>query len=146
MKRKRNIPIVFFNASVILSGIHSPSGGSGKLLTLVKQRRINGIMSEIILDEAVRHANKINLNTSTITMLVHGIFSTIQAAPNKKIVLNLTNLVIDAGDAHVLASAKETHAQWLVTLDKKHLLILQKKIRWIKIVSPKELLEQITKK
>ena len=103
-------------------------------------------MSEIILDEAVRHANKINLNTSTITMLVHGIFSTIQAAPNKKIVLNLTNLVIDAGDAHVLASAKETHAQWLVTLDKKHLLILQKKIRWIKIVSPKELLEQITKK
>lgn len=52
-----------------------------------------------------------------------------------------SKIVIDAGDAHVLASCRETKAQFLVTLDKKHLLILGKKIKWTKIVSPGELIE-----
>lgn len=145
MKRKYSIPIVFFNASVILSGIRSPSGGSGELLKRTKQKNIRGVISEIIFDEIIRHADKFNLTQSKLAIFTQTIFPTIQRAPKKETVSKFNTLVIDAGDAHVLASAKETHAQWLVTLDKKHLLILQKKIKWIRIVSPKELLENFHK-
>jgi predicted nucleic acid-binding protein len=49
--------------------------------------------------------------------------------------------MIDHGDAHVLASCQEHKAEFLVTLDQKHLLILQDKIKAFKIVSPKHLIE-----
>lgn len=49
--------------------------------------------------------------------------------------------VIDSSDAHVLASAKENKVEFLVTLDKKHLLILKDKIKQFRIVSPGQLIE-----
>ena len=70
------------------------------------------------------------------------LFPTILPPPRIAEILSYRKQIIDPGDAHVLASAHESKADYLVTLDKKHILILQKKIRWVSIVSPEQLLEQ----
>lgn len=138
-------PLVFFNASVILAGLYSPSGGSAKLLKLSKQKLIKGVISEIVFDETVKHASKIRLKKEEVKKLVLTIFSNIYPAPKEKTVNRYKKVVIDYGDAHLLASAKEIKADFLVTLDKKHLLVLQKKIKKIRIVSPKQLIEKLSK-
>jgi len=74
------------------------------------------------------------------------IFQKIYPAPKKSNVLFFYEKVIDCGDAHVLACARETKADFLVSLDKKHILILKGKIKKLKIVSPGELIEIIKKR
>jgi putative PIN family toxin of toxin-antitoxin system len=144
MKRKNGKPKVFFNASVILAGLASPGGGSAKLLRFVREKHINGAISEIIFDEALRHTDKIGFKRQQLEQLISTFFTPCPA-PKKTSVDAYRSIVIDEGDAHVLASSYETKADFLVTLDKKHLLILQNKIKGIHIVSPKELLEQLAK-
>lgn len=48
--------------------------------------------------------------------------------------------VRDYDDAHVLASCDELESNYLVTLDKKHLLAISGKIKDFKIVSPAQLI------
>lgn len=90
------------------------------------------------MDEAVRHAEKIGVKSAHLRLTVKTIFSQILEAPVKKNVAKFSKIVIDQGDAHILASCYEAKPDFLVTLDKKHLLILKKKIKWVKIVSPGE--------
>lgn len=148
MKRKqKNLkPKVLFNASVVLSGINSPKGGSAVILDLVKTRKINGVISEIIFDEILRHSSKFDLTIEEISNFCLEIFSEVSSAPIQKEIEEYLKVVIDDGDAHVLASSKKEKADYLVTLDKKHLLILRGKIKGLKIVSPGELIEILSRK
>lgn len=139
----KKTPVVFFNASVILSGLFSPKGGSAKLLYWSKKKMILGIISEIVLDEVLCHASKIKLTQAEAKRKVFTIFSQIVPAPKQTNVNLYKKNVLDYGDTHLLASAKEVKANFLATLDKKHLLVLQKKIKKIKIVSPKQLIEKL---
>lgn len=142
MRKRQKELRVLFNASVVLAGLYSPSGGSGVLLKLVKSKKITGIISELILDEAVRHSNKIGLSAEDVRKKVESIFE-VCSAPEEGIVEKYKQVVIDFGDAHVLASCEQENCFILVTLDKKHLLILQGKIKGINIVSPGEFLNKI---
>lgn len=126
-------PKVLFNASVIIAGHFSPNGGSGKLLSWVKSEKITGIISETILDEAKRHLEK-----------YQPVFETVAPAPNVNLVKKYQEIVLDPGDAHLLASAEEIAADFLVSLDKKHVLCLQDKIKKPQIVSPKEFIETLS--
>lgn len=144
MKRKNKTQIVFFNASVILAGLGSPKGGSGKLLKWVKQKKIIGLISEIILDEAIRHAKKINLTEKKVKNKILAIFKMVIPPPEKSDVQIFKEIVIDYGDAHLLASCQEEKVDFLVTLDKRHVLILKEKIKKFKIVSPKTLIETLS--
>lgn len=132
---------VFFNASVILAGFRSPAGGSAKLLSWSKVKKINGVVSEIVVDEVIRYTPKIGFEKDEVERLIKTIFDRVETAPKAETVEKYRKLVIDSGDAHVLASCCEVEAKFLVTLDKKHLLILQKKIKWVRIVSPEELIK-----
>ncbi len=134
-------PRILFNASVVLSGFASPSGGSGKLLGWIRKGNVQGFVSEIILDEIMRHRAKLSIPATSIRTLTK--LFTVVPAPPVSIVRGFEAVVVDVGDAHVLASAKEYRADFLVTLDKKHLLALRGKIRMFRIVSPKELIERI---
>lgn len=144
LKNQNNLkPKVFFNASVILAGLNSLTGGSGKLLSWCRNQKINGVISEIVMDEAVRHAEKIKVKPTYIRLTIKSIFNQILEAPAEKNVARYGKIVIDPGDAHILASCYEAKPNFLVTLDKKHLLILAKKVKWIKIVSPGELITSL---
>lgn len=141
MKKSSQRLKVLFDTSVILAGIHSPSGGSGKLLTWVKGKRIHGVITEIIVDEALRHNDKLSLSKQELYNSINTLFSAIAPAPPTSLVHSYTKLVHDHGDAHLLASAKELSVTHLVTLDKKHLLSLTTIVKEIRIVSPKEFIE-----
>lgn len=91
----------------------------------------------------MRKSEKTDLSQEEIKRKLFLIFDSIKKAPDENLVKKFSNIVIDLGDSHVLASSIEAKADFLVTLDKKHLLILAKKIKGLKIVSPKELIERI---
>ena len=132
---------VLFNASVVLAGLRSKNGASGELLRLVKIGKIDGLISQIIFDEIIRHSEKLGLNPKSVTERVLNIFTkNIFKPPLEKTVETYYSKVSDPGDAHVLASYEEEHCDILITLDKKHLLILQGKIKGINIYSPGEFL------
>ncbi len=143
MKKNLKTPIVFFNASVIIAGFISVNGESAKLLKYVKENKIKGIISEIIYDEVMRKSEKTGLSPNEIKRKLFLIFDNIKKAPDENLVKKFNNIVIDLGDSHVLASSIETDADFLVTLDKKHLLVLDQKIKGLKIVSPKQLIERL---
>jgi putative PIN family toxin of toxin-antitoxin system len=140
MKNLERKPIVFFNASVILAGLKSPNGGSAKLLNWVKEKKIIGIISEIVIEEVLKNTNKIFLTKEKALKLISQIFLIVKS-PNKKYFSVFKDIVLDEGDIHLLVSAKNVKANFLVSLDKKHILSLKNKIKDFKIVSPKELIE-----
>jgi len=140
MKNLERKPIVFFNASVILAGLKSPNGGSAKLLNWVKENKIIGIISEIVIEEVLKNTNKIFLTKEKALKLISQIFLIVKS-PNKKYFSVFKDIVLDEGDIHLLVSAKNVKANFLVSLDKKHILSLKNKIKDSKIVLPKELIE-----
>lgn len=142
---KNRIPLVFFNASVVLSGINSPQGASAKLLALVGNKKIKGVISEIIYHEIIKNAAKINFLKPVLTKKIDIFFPYLLKAPAAKTVIKFSAKTIDPGDAHVLASALEIKADFLATLDKKHILILKNKIKEFKIVTPGELVTDFLK-
>lgn len=137
--------IVFFNASVILAGLGSPKGGSALLLKWSRQHKISAFISETVLDEITRQSVKVKVGPTVAAKRALESCQIIPAPAADK-VSSWEKMVIDAGDAHVLASAKESKADYLVTLDKKNILVLRRKIRAFKIISPKELIEVLSKK
>lgn len=143
MQKKRQVlrKKVLFNASVVLSGINSPKGGSSKVLSWARKKKISGRISEIILDEILRHAKKINLTKKEVLKYCLNTFSEISPAPKGNTVKRYQKIVVDEGDAHILASCENEKAGYLVTLDKKHLLVLKGKIRGLKILSPGEFIK-----
>jgi len=132
--------MVLFNASVVLAGLRSSGGGSGRLLAGVKQGRIKGVISQLIFDEVLRHAPKLGLADKAAQKQVLEIFKNILPAPGEDLVGRYFKAVIDPGDAHVLASCSQGKCEVLVTLDKRHLLVLQGKVRGVAIMSPGEFL------
>lgn len=138
------MPSVLFNASVVLAGFKSPKGGSGKIIQWVKKGKLKGIVSEPILDEVLRNAQKLGFEKENLAEKIIKIFN-IQQEPKEKIVNQFKGIVLYFGDAHVLASSRESKSDYLVTLDQKHLLVLKNKIKEFKVVTPGELIKIITK-
>jgi len=137
---KKRVISVFFNASVVLAGLKSPKGGSGKILSWAKQKKIKGVISEIIMDEILRNALKIGFDKLVLEKKIKEILQ-IEAAPKQEIVSKYNSIVIYFGDAHVLASSEQAKTEYLVSLDQKHILILKDKIKVFKIVTPGELIQ-----
>lgn len=143
MAVKTSSKLVFFNASVILAGLASPTGASAEILGWVKKGKIAGAISEIILDEVKRRSEKIGIGSQEAETQTLSIFHLVHPAPAKSTVAKYDSVVADMGDSHVLASADETAADFLVSLDKKHILILEDKIKKFKIVSPGKLIQTL---
>lgn len=144
--RRPGVPTVFFNASVILSGLHSPNGASARLLHGIEKKKIIGSISEVIADEVYRHSEKIGKPKEEVERLVQALFPHLLPAPSASLVQEYSDVVSDPGDAHVLASAKETKATYLVTLDQKHLLAIRNQIKNFIITTPGELLTLLSQK
>lgn len=141
MKKKQKIR-VFFNASVILAGLRSTKGASGVLLSWIKKQKITGVISEIVWSEVLRNTHNLGLSQEDTKqwMEKHLLIIT---APEQSKFAPYENRVIDAGDIHLFVSTEESKSDYLVSLDKKHVLALQKQITLFHIVSPRELIEGV---
>ena len=137
---------VFFDASVIIAALLSPSGGSSQLLKYVKLGKITGITSQTVIEEILEEDkfSRIKKSKREIEQFI---------VDNRLIVRKPITIgeiepyqgLVDIEDAHLIAGANLTRCRHLVTLDKKHLLRpdIQKKFLPLKIVSPGQLLEEL---
>jgi predicted nucleic acid-binding protein len=142
MRKKQKIR-VFFNASVILAGFRSPNGASGTLLSWIKQQKITGVISEIVWNEVLRNTHHVGLSRENIKQWMIQYFLTI-TAPKQSNFAPYQKKVVEAGDIHLFVSAEESKSDYLVSLDKKHVLVLQKQMKDFRIVSPGELICSIS--
>lgn len=137
---------VFFDASVIIASILSPSGGSSLLLQYVKLGQLVGITSQTVVWEITdeKKSKKIKKTKNEIEDWIAGSALLVRKAITTAEIIPYTSMV-DINDAHLVAGARLTHCTHLVTLDKKHLLRadVAQKFQPLQIVSPKELLEEI---
>ncbi len=137
---------VFFDASIIIAALLSKTGGSSLLFQYIKRGKIIGITSQTAIGETLeedkpkrikRSKEEIEQFIAHSGLVVRESITLEEIAPYKDLV--------DVEDAHLIAGAKLTKCTHLVTLDKKHLLRedIQKRFLPLRIVSPKELLEEI---
>lgn len=135
---------VFLDASVIIAALLSPNGGSHKLIELGNSGLIKNLTSQTVIDEVINNSSKIKRTEKQIidfisknTILVRERVETSETERFKK--------VVELKDTHVLAGSVTTRCTHLATLDKKHLLQpkVKKGMKYLKVVTPKEILEEI---
>ena len=130
---------VFLDASVIIAAILSSDGGSAKILSLASKGKILAIISQTVVLEVLEHKEKIGKTEDEINDFVLRskivVREEISYEEAKKYFES-----VEKDDAHLVAGAKLTKCDYLISLDKKHVLSLNDKFSPLKIVDPKEFL------
>ncbi|MEK9147253.1 MAG: putative toxin-antitoxin system toxin component, PIN family [Patescibacteria group bacterium] len=136
----------FVDASVLIAALLSPTGGSSQLLKYIASGKVIGITSQTVVEEILEENKfvKIKKSKEEIEKFIAESRLLIRKPITASEIEPYQNLV-DIEDAHLIAGTKLTKCEYLVTLDKKHLLRpdIQKKFLPIRIVSQGELLEII---
>jgi putative PIN family toxin of toxin-antitoxin system len=137
---------VYFDASVIIAALLSPFGGSSCLFKYIKRNVVAGITSQTVIDEILEEDKRGRLKKSKAE-IEHFITQSGLIVRESITIGEIVpyQALVDVEDAHLLAGAVLTKCNYLVTLDKKHLLRedVQKRFLPLRIISPKELLEEI---
>ncbi len=140
-----NMPRVFLDASVIISGVASRSGGSHALLVLAEIGLIRAVICPYVFEEAARNIQaKLPKAIPIFELLKANIhWETVPDAADAEILPWLT--VIRPKDAPVLAAAIKAKPHRFVTLDNRDFLrspdISQKS--GIKICTPGDVMQEI---
>jgi putative PIN family toxin of toxin-antitoxin system len=140
---------VFFDASVIIAALLSPTGSSALLFQFIKTGFLVGLTSQTVIAEVFgedkpekidKHREDIEKFVAESGLLVREAITTKDIEPYDEL--------IDAKDAHLIAGAYLTKCIYLVSLDKKHVLKdeIRKQFFPLKIVNPKELIEELVQK
>lgn len=139
---------VFFDTSVIIAAMLSKSGGSSLLLAYIKAGLIKGITSLTVIDEILEEDKfkKFNRSRKEIEQFIAESGLLVRERITLSDIVPYQDM-IDSDNAHLVAGANLTGCEYLVSLDKKHVLArnIRKRFLPLKIVSPKELLEEIIK-
>lgn len=135
---------VFFDASVIIAAILSPTGGSAKLLGPARAKTFVAITSQTVIDEVIDHSEKIHKTAEYIFEYIKESRLLIRERVIQTEIEKVSGIV-DPTDAHLVVGAQGSACGYLVTLDKKHLLRpdVQKMVAPLRIVNPKELLKKL---
>ena len=133
---------VFLDASVIIAALISPTGGSAKIVNFIRKELLVGIVSETVIFEVEAHTLKIKKSKETIGRFIKENNILVRRAITMEEIAPYVGQV-DIDDIHLIAGAILTKCNFLLTLDKKHLLRddIRQKFKDLKIVSPKEFLE-----
>ena len=114
---------LFFDASVLVAGSHSPEGGSALLLDACRLGAFTAHVTSLVILEAL-HALERDFPSRSLArfheVLVGVSWKLLSVPPEEK--LQEHAALIHPHDLHVLASAVEGHSDFLLTLDRKHIL------------------------
>lgn len=136
------LPKIFLDASVLLAGLGSFKGSSYALLALGNQKKTVLIVSPIVIDEAKGRAYKVNKTSQDVDAVIVWANINITKIPTDEQIKDVSNLLDDPDDYHLLASCSEIKMVTLVTLDRKHLISQRHKIKYPPILLPAEFLEK----
>ncbi|MDO8569978.1 MAG: PIN domain-containing protein [Candidatus Daviesbacteria bacterium] len=140
-KLNPKFPKIYLDASVIIAALLSPNGGSAKVIRLSSLGFFKAITSQTVIEEIEEHTLKIKKDKREIKKFI----ADYKIIVREKLLLSDIEKIgkVDIDDAHLIAGAKLTKCDFLVTLDKKHLLKedIKRYFKPLKIVTPGELLE-----
>lgn len=145
MAKRRSTPVtdVFVDSSVLFSAVNSPTGGSSKLFTVSRLRLVT---SPVVLTEVERNVRKklLSYHLDRFFLLAKQIALLGQRPSEEQI--EKAKAVIAQKDAVIAAEAKQSNADYLVTLDIKHFFTKEagKFLYPMKVASPKMLLETMS--
>lgn len=135
---------VFVDTSVLLAASASKTGGSALVLRLGSVGRVKLVTSEAVVEEAIRNAEKLHVTTIVIEHLV--LSSNIRVDPPPAFALvEKYEAIVSEKDAHVIAAAMAAKTKVLITLDRKLKEQGERSIKIIQILTPEELLKELTK-
>jgi predicted nucleic acid-binding protein len=129
---------LFIDSSVLFSAAYSSRGHARDLIIMAAREEVILVVSPLVLEETRRNLEESATETVALfDLLVQTIpFEIIQ--PTREEVLEAARVVV-LKDAPILAAAKTSRVDLLVTLDRKHLLDKPMLVQYlgVKIVTPK---------
>lgn len=131
---------VFLDSSVILSGLASENGGSGKILHAGNRKKLKLIATKCVIKEVINHLDKLNIMPDKLKNLLERNTINVVNSPIAEVIRKFTKFTSDVNDAHILAGAVLFEADILVSLDKKHILTskVRNALKPTKVYSPKQ--------
>lgn len=134
---------VFLDTSTLLSGLNSPLGASGFIISLFKLKKIVVVISpEVIFEAEKAIKDKFPLLKISLLDFLASQPVITQKLTQKEIIS--VYKIIDSEDAPILAGAIKAKVGSLITLDKKFRELARNKVK-LKILSPGEFLEEYRK-
>ena len=131
---------IFLDSSVILSGLASSSGGSGKLFNAAKGGKLKLMTTPLVIEEVNNHLAKLDIELKQLENLLSTKIISLVKNPTDAEIEKFSRVSRDSDDTHVLAGASLSGAEKLISLDKKHILTLKvrKYLKPMLVQSPKE--------
>lgn len=137
---------VFFDTSVLLAGLRSPQGGSSELLRHAVVGRLDAFMSDDVIDEVARHVHEVGPDLRALFLkYLATIPFTLLTVSAQEVALAAT--FTEAKDSPIVAAAAKADVDYLVTLDKRHLLNKKTEIEphvGFTIVRPEDLIQLLS--
>jgi predicted nucleic acid-binding protein len=134
---------VFFDAASLFAASHSPTGGSAYVVLVCQFGYLQALVSHAILTETER--NLLNKSTaeafSRYRQLIASTPLQLVSAPAESLVRQYEPTFFE--DAHVVASALGSQAQYLVTLDQRFVERIRQSNLPIIAISPKEFIQTV---
>ena len=138
---------IFFDASVLVAGAHSTKGGSALLLEACKMGGFTAHTSFLVILETF-HTLRGEFPASSLAHFYDYLIEIdweVFPVPPEETLQKYASL-IEPGDLHVLAAAVEGGSQFLVTLDRKHILAAAAAVKKaklpIRILTPGDFIQQ----
>jgi predicted nucleic acid-binding protein len=135
---------LFVDANVFFTAALSATGASREIIRLGTLGTIILIVSELVLEEAERNLAAKRPDALPLLQLFLAIVPFEIVEPTKQEVLAAANYTV-LKDAPVVAAAMRANVDFLVTLDRKHLVGVPEVAQesGLRIVLPEELLEEV---
>lgn len=138
-------PRVFFDANVLYSALHSPSGAPAEAVALHANGRIDMVVSNLVLTELVRTVRlKLPLHLEDLRRFLAG--SPPEVVPNPSLQeLRAVRKVVNPKDAPIIAAALTARVDYLLTGDRTFIAEARRLPATPPIMTPREFIEEFTK-
>ncbi len=135
---------VFFDSSVLVAAAGSKTGGSFKVVNSIRQGKVEGWINDGVVAESEEAISR-KLAKASYDLFINWLESNyfkILPFPDENKLQNLKE--IDIKDRHILISAMEAKVDFLLSLDKSHILTqkAQSTVPEIRIVTPGTFLQK----
>jgi predicted nucleic acid-binding protein len=134
---------LFFDTSVVFSASTSSTGAAREIIRYALRRKIRAVISVFALDEAERNLSRKRPQVLPLFSLLRETIPFEIIEPTDEEVVEMQPFIAYK-DAAILAAAKKAQVDYLVTLDRRHMIERRDEIEHqvgFKILLPGELLE-----
>lgn len=118
-----SIPRVFLDSSVIVAGLGSKTGASSFIIRLCQSRKIIGYISDLVVREVIVNVKQ-KLGEDALShfysLLKDDAFEVVLLKKEEDI--TQYQEVTNRKDVHIIAGAKRSSAEYLVSLDIRHIV------------------------